>query len=193
MNQIERTNQPFQGVIPTPAGILYGQNERVDVLNDRILSRFSCDVPLQANFDVRPVPTKYSRFPVIDRVTPPKLGIKDRGDFRVSDNFAPVQSRGPVDGYFSQVDKESTLRNQFFAIQAAPQAAYIPMSDSDLYKVPMAAPSTRKEPQPHPALFDRYRMDVLAPVRNADPAVGHKTFMNDTRVQLRGGVLNPDI
>ena len=192
MNQIERTNQPFQGVIPTPAGILYGQNERVDVLNDRILSRFSCDVPLQANFDVRPVPTKYSRFPVIDRVTQPKIGIKDRGDFRVSDNFAPVQSRGPVDGYFSQVDKESSLRNQFFAIQSAPQAAYIPSSDSDLYKVKMPTP-TVKEAQPHPSLFDRYRMDVLAPVRNADPNVGHKTFMNDTRVQLRGGVLNPAV
>jgi len=58
MNQIERTNQPFQGVIPTPAGIIYGQNERVDVLNDRIISRYSCDTPLQAKNYVRPVPTK---------------------------------------------------------------------------------------------------------------------------------------
>jgi hypothetical protein len=192
MNQIERTNQPFQGIIPTPAGILYGQNARVDELNDRILSRFSCDAPLQANFDVRPVPTKYSRFPIIDRVAQPKISIKDRGDFRVSDNFAPVQSNGPVDGYFSQVDKESTLRNQFFAIQAAPKCTYIPKSDSDLYKVKMPTPSI-KEPQPHPSLFERYRMDVLAPVRNADPTIGHKTFMNDTRVQLRGGVLNPNV
>jgi hypothetical protein len=192
MNQIERTNQPFQGIIPTPAGILYGQNARVDELNTRILSRFSCDTPLQANFDVRPVPTKYARFPVIDRITQPKIGIKDRGDFRVSDTFAPVQSRGPVDGYFSQVDKESTLRNQFFAIQAAPQSTYIPRSDSDLYKVKMPKPSV-SEPQPHMGLFDRYQMDVLAPGRNIDPKIGHKTFMNDTRVQLRGGVLNPNV
>jgi hypothetical protein len=42
-------------------------------------------------------------------------------------------------------------------------------------------------------LFDRYQMDVLAPGRNVDPKIGHKTFMNDTRVQLRGGILNPNI
>ena len=190
MNQIERTNQPFQGLIPTPAGIIYGQNERVDEINNRILSRIACDVPLQANFDIRPVPTKYARFPVIDRIAQPKIDIKDRGDFLVSEQFAPVQSRGPVDGYFSQVNVESSLRNQFFAIQSAPQAAYIPSSNSDLYRVSMAKPSI-VEPQPHMGLFDRYQMDILAPVRNADPNIGHKTFMNDTRVQMRGGVLNP--
>jgi len=189
MNLIERTNEPFQGVIPTPAGILYGQNARVDELNDRILSRIHCDKPLQANFDVRPVPTKYARFPVIDRVTLPKVGIVDRGDFRVADTFAPTQSRGPVDGFLSQVNTESNLRNQFFAIQSAPQAAYIPNSNSDLYRVSMAPPS-RMETQPHPGLFDTYKMNLLAPVRNSDPKIGHKTFFNDTRVQLRGGVLN---
>lgn len=192
MNQIERTNQQFQGLIPTPAGIIYGQNERVDEINNRILSRFNCDVPLQANCDIRPVPTKYARFPVIDRVAQPKIGIKDRGDFRLEEQFAPVQSRGPVDGYFSQVNVESSLRNQFFAIQSSPQAAYIPSSDSDLYKVSMAKPSIT-EPQPYMGLFDRYQMDILAPVQNADPNIGHKTFMNDTRVQMRGGVLNPSV
>lgn len=190
MNTIERTSQPIQGLIPTPAGILYGQNSRVDELNTRILSRFTCDTPLQANFDVRPVSTKYARFPVIDRITQPKIGIIDRGDFRIGETFAPVQSRGPVDGYFSQVNTESSLRNQFFAIQSAPQATYIPKSNSDLYQVSMAQPSV-VEVQPHPGLFDKYRMDVLAPIRNADPNVGHKPFMNDTRVQLRGGILNP--
>ena len=190
MNLIDRANQSFEGVIPTPAGILYGQNARVDELNSRILSRVACDAPLQPNFDVRPVPTKYARFPVIDRVAQPKVGIVDRGDFRVGHNFAPTQSRGPVDGYFSQIDAESKLRNQFFALQRAPQAEYIPSSSSELYRVTMPSPSIREQ-QPHPGLFDTYKMDVLAPVQNADPKIGHKTFFNDTRVQLRGGVLNP--
>lgn len=185
MNKIDRVNQSMNGI---PNGILYGQNARVDELNTRISSRFDCDVPLQPNFSVRPVPTKYARFPMIDRITLPKVGIIDRGSFTIESQFAPTQSRGPVDGFFSQVDSESSLRNQFFALQRAPQAEYIPRSDSDLYRVKMAAPSVI-ETQPHPALFDKYRMDVLAPVRNDDPKVGYKTFFNDTRVQLRGGVL----
>jgi hypothetical protein len=188
MNSIERIQQ--SSIIGVTTGILYGQNARVDELNDRILSRVACDAPLQPNFDVRPVPTKYARFPVIDRVTQPKVGIVDRGDFRVGDTFAPTHSRGPVDGYFSQIDSESRLRNQFFALQRAPQAEYIPSSSSELYRVTMPSPSIREQ-QPHPSLFDTYKMNVLAPVQNADPKIGHKTFFNDTRVQLRGGVLNP--
>ena len=80
------------------------------------------------------------------------------------------------------------MRNQYFALQAAPQAAYIPSSSSDLYKVTIAQDS-RPEPQPFLGLFDDYRMNPFAPVRNADPKIGSDTFLNNTRVQLRGGAL----
>jgi hypothetical protein len=177
-------NTPIHGLVP---GILYGQNARVDELNDRAIERIKADVPLHQNIDVRAVPTKYARFPVIDRITMPKVGLTQPSDYSVS-SFAPTQSRGPVDGFLSQVNTESELRNQYFAIQSAPQAAFIPDSKSDLYNVTLAAPS-REESQPYPGLFDKYQMNVLAPVRNADSKVGSLRFMNNTRTQLRGGEL----
>ena len=39
----------------------------------------------------------------------------------------------PFNGYCNNIDRESILRNQFFALQAGDQAKYIPPSTSDLY------------------------------------------------------------
>ena len=167
-------------------GIRYGQFERVDELNDRVLARFVTDAPLQPNLDRRPVPTKYSRFPLVDRVKESHVSIPSYLDHSTSATFAPIQCRGQFSGF--KVTDESDLRNQYFALQSAPQAAYIPSSSSDLYKVEMAAPS-RTEPQPFLGLFDRYQMDPFAQVRNADPRIGADMFSNNTRMQLRGGVL----
>lgn len=187
MSLLSQVNQSIHGLVP---GILYGQNERVDELNSRILDRVRPDSILAPNFDVRPVPTKYARFPVIDRLTMPKVGIRQEADYSV-DRFAPIQSRGPVSGFMTHVDDESGLRNQFFAIQSAPQAAFIPDSKSDLYEVSMAPNVSRQEQQPYSGLFDQYQMNVLAPTRNADPKIGSQMFRNNTRVQLRSGTLNP--
>ena len=177
-------NNKIYGLEP---GILYGQNERVDELNSRALARFSSDAPLQPNLSSRSVPTKYARFPLIDRVKQAKIPIHSYLDHSASTNFAPIQGQGPFSGF--QVGIESDLRNQYFAIQSAPQATYIPSSSSDLYKVQVPT-SSRQEVQPFLGLFDNYRMNPMAPIRNADPKIGSDTFLNNTRVQLRGGVLS---
>ena len=51
-------------------GVQYGQNERVDELNDRMAQRHFPDMSLEPNYDCRPVPTKYSHFPIVNRRTP---------------------------------------------------------------------------------------------------------------------------
>jgi len=179
----------IQGLLPETPGILYGQFERVDELNDRILGRFYPDMPLQPNLDVRPVPTKYSHFPVIDRIPMTKVPIIEAPYYSIGSNFTPSTSRGPVDGYFSNVNVESSLRNQYFALQkGAPQNEYIPSSQSDLYKVQMANPS-RSESQPYPGLFNQYRPNSVKTPSNLDPKIGADRFFNHTRVQLRGGQL----
>ena len=176
-------NNKIYGLEP---GIIYGQNARVDELNERALARFHCDMPLQPNIVCRPVPTKYSRFPLIDRTKQPNIPLRSYLDYSPSSNFAPIQGRGPFNGF--QVGVESELRNQYFALQSAPQAAYIPTSSSDLYIPTMAKPS-KEEPQPFLGLFDKYQMNPNAHIRNADSNIGSNTFLNNTRVQLRGGVL----
>jgi len=182
----------IQGLFPETPGILYGQNERVDELNDRILGRFYPDMQLQPNIDVRPVPTKYSHFPVIDRIALPKVAIPVAPYYSVETNFTPSNSRGPVDGYFSNVNVESSLRNQYFALQrGAPQTAYIPSSQSDMYKVQISN-TTRQEEQPYPGLFNSYQPASTSTTSSQlDPKIGADRFFNNTRVQLRGGITQP--
>lgn len=161
-------------------GIQYGQNARVEELNSRILERFAPEVLLKQNIDMRPVSTKYSRFPLIETVKKPTVDLRQYSDY--SGEFAPTQGIGPINGF--NANTESELRNQFFALQKAPQAVFIPSSNSDLYKVTMANPS-RQEPQPFSGLFDKYIMDSNLPIRNADPKIGQDMFFNSTRTQLR--------
>jgi len=181
---LSETNNKLYGVAD---GISYGQNARVDELNGRSLARFNTDIPLRPNIEFRSVPTKYARFPLIDRRTEAKVPIKQYPVYSTETSFSPMQSRGPVDGF--DVASESVLRNQYFALQRAPQAEYIPDSTSDLYKTTVPNSSNPVD-QPFPGLFDRYSLNTIAPIRNMDPKVGADTFLNNTRTQLRGGALS---
>lgn len=184
---ISETNK-IQGLIPETPGILYGQNERVDELNERILGRFYPDMPLQPNLNVRPVPTKYSHFPVIDRIPFTNEPILKIPYYSMETNFTPSTSRGPIDGYFSNVNLESSLRNQYFGLErGAPQFEYIPSSQSDLYKVDIPTPS-RVEQQPYPGLF-HIPSNIITSESKLDTNIGADRFFNNTRIQLRGGEL----
>lgn len=169
--------------VPTVA--YYGQNERVDELNDRIQSRQFSDKPLAPNFSSRPLMSKYSHFPIIERRAPYEESIQAVPIHNVHTNFSPATQNGPPRGYLVNVDLESDLRNQSVALQrCSTQATYVPSSNSDLYKVEV--PSTAG-PNPHPGLFasnyetySTFRQDYL-------PAtIGNDTFHNHTRTQLRG-------
>lgn len=188
MNISEETNK-IQGLVPEKPGIIYRQNERVDELNERILGRFYPDLPLQPNLNVRPVPTKYSHFPVIDRIPFTNEPILKIPYYSMETNFTPANTRAPVDGYFSNVNVESSLRNQYFGLQrGAPHLEYIPSSQSDLYKVDIGTPSTRTEEQPYPGLFNRTEsQNIKTTDSKLDANVGADRFFNNTRIQSRGG------
>ena len=175
-----------------PTGISYGQNERVDELNTRILDRFHPDFPLQPNFDPRSVPTKYSHFPIIDMRTPAKENYKQYSAFSTQSNFVPLGRAGPIEGYLNNVETESMLRNQFFALQkGADQGVYVPSSQSELYNVKVV--SNTREEQPYPELFKNYNQGIYTADKNADPSIGSDRFNNHTRTQLRSsGVVSAD-
>lgn len=175
-------NNKIEGLVPNYPGILYGQNERVDELNSRIFSRISADSPLKPNFDPRPVATKYALFPVVDRRTQPIVGLKSTYTDYSVEQFASINSSGPVSGFLNNVDTESQLRNQYFALQrGAAQGQYIPDSNSDLYKVNTAV--GRQETQLHDDLF--YKPIFTTQLKNQDASIGNNTFFNHTRTQLR--------
>jgi hypothetical protein len=181
MNTSESQNKIY-GI---PEGVSYGQNERVDELNDRINSRNTSDYMLPPNFDPRPVQSRFTMFPALNSRRPVNTKIESNYDYAAETNFTPpVGGRGPVSGFLNHVDAESNLRNQFFALQkGADQGVYIPSSKSDLYRVTI--PRIPGE-QTHPLLFERAQFDFrLHPNIVSAPAIGKDTFNNYTRVQLR--------
>lgn len=180
--------KPMYGVVE---GVFYGQNCRVEELNDRILDRNHSDHPLPPNFNNRPVQTKYALFPMLDKRMPATVPIESNYDYSLETNFTPpVMTIGPVSGYVNNVNTESTLRNQFFALQkGADQSVYIPSSNSDLYNVTVVS---RPEEQPYPLLFkNSVALDktLHSNIKN-NPHIGKDVFHNYTRTQLRNGKTN---
>jgi hypothetical protein len=173
-------NQPIYGL---QKGIIYGQNARVDDINDRIFSRFTPNQPLEPNYDPRPVSTKYALFPIMDRRTSSTVSIPQMANYQVEAGFAPFGSQAPVSGFLANVDVESKLRSQVQVLtKYGVEDEYIPASNSDLYRT--AVPNgSDNSPQPFMGLFER-------PVFDQTPefvgnGIGTNPFFNHTRTQLR--------
>jgi hypothetical protein len=172
-----------------PEGVYYGQFERTGELNDRIGSRHFPDIQLQPNIDFRPVPTKYSRFPIIDRRTQTTTPVKHYLDHNVEFNFNPGNDRAPVHGYINNVEKEMLLRNQYFALQkGGDKGTYIPSTTSDLYNSTMYTPAGQYENSggTHTLLFMKPDLNTPLNPNVANNKIGKDRFFNHTRTQLRG-------
>jgi hypothetical protein len=172
--------QESEKIMGIPEGIYYGQFDRVNELNTRLGSRQFPDIALQPNFDPRPLSTKYTFNPSYSK---PTVRIQRNVDHVVELNFNPGSSRAPPQGFLNNIDKETILRNQVFALQhGADQAIYVPSSNSDLYKTTIV--STPGEPQPFPNLFSKSQFSATEnPVEGT--TIGKNVFFNHTRTQLR--------
>ena len=135
-----------------PEYLYQGQFARTDELNHRILERNVPDSQLPPNFTPRPTLSKYSLFPMLDSRKPANVPIENNYNYSLSSNFTPtLMKNGPVSGFINNVQLESNLRNQTYALNRGnDKTTYVPSSDSDLYKVYI--PSSPSE-QPHPELF----------------------------------------
>lgn len=165
-----------------PKYAFYGQEDRVEELNKRIGSRHNIEKPLEPNFDIRPTSTKYDLFPIADKQPTPS-SKKTYDTYKLSNQFYNGNSKAPSSGYFSNIDLESNLRNQQFALQkGASQSVYVPTSESDMYKIKV--PYTPSN-QPHPKLFvqPQFSNELHENVQNNQ--IGKDRFFNHTRTQLR--------
>ena len=158
-------------------------NSRTEELNERVSSRNIPSAPLQPQFDIRPLSTKYSMMPIFDRRPIPTVSINVLPTYNISNTFNPgnAQAAAPWAGFATNVNDESRLRNQFFAIQnGAAQSCYIPSKYSDMYEV--SIPSNEEVIQPFPSLFEKCQFDEFNPTPKDN---GINFFNNFTRQQVK--------
>ena len=166
-------------------GLMHGQHSRVDEINQRTVERQFADKPMKPCLDLRSLPTKYAIFPLIDRRTPSKEPVNKYLDHSAS-NFCPNISKGPADGFMRNVETETALRNQYFALQrGADQHIYVPSTTSDLYGF---AAVGRQEEQPHLTIATQYKFEGRIHPNLASGKIGQDRFNNNTRTQLRNTV-----
>jgi hypothetical protein len=130
---------------------------------------------IEYKFDPRPVVTRYVKNP--STIQGPLFEVQNASQEKHL-SFLPNSKTGTFHGYARNVDSETVLRNQTFALQKCDQAQYIPDSSSDLYNPTLM---NRSAPINHPLLF---KVHEPSPGTHAVPKhTGIDMFYNHTRVQ----------
>lgn len=157
---------------------------RLEDINNRILERNLPSSFLQQQFSSRPVSTKYSLLPILDTRTPSNENIINRKPYDVSETFNPGTS-APFIGFSKNINDESILRNQFFALQRCEQSVYVPSSESDLYVIKKSInDKEERNDKIHNLLFKETEMGNFNPNIDVNK-IGNNFFDNNTRVQLK--------
>ena len=146
--------------------------------NQRIYDRNIPSAPLQPYLSVRPASTKYSIMPIVDPRRKINVPLNVMPTYNPSATFNPGNDEGPWSGYASNVNVESELKNQIYALQSCDQAVYVPSSKSDLYNYGFTPQANMT--QPFPDLFNKPQFEQC----NRMPAMMHQSvFFNPTRTQ----------
>jgi hypothetical protein len=168
----------FYGVVN---GAYTNHHDRLGEINSRISERNIPSAALRPAFDVRPISSKYATLPILETRPVPNVQLQPYQRFSTEEVFNPGNAKAPWRGWAERVNVESSLRNQYFALQRNDRAVYVPNSDSDLYNVTVI---TRDVDQPNPYLFDNGATN-FAPMNPNPHNLGKLAFDNSTRFQLR--------
>lgn len=158
-------------------------NQRTEELNSRIMERNIPTSTLQSTFSIRPVSTKYSSLQLIDRHEMPNVAIEKQHCYSVEQTFNPGNAQAPWSGYANNINKESQLRNQFFALQrGAGQGVYIPPKNSDMYESKVKPLNNAYIQEKYPYLFQKPSFEPFNP---CPENMGINIFENSTRQQVK--------
>ena len=162
-----------------PDGVYYCQQERTQQLNNRIAHRNIPSGPLEPQFSPRPVPTKYTLLPILDEKKPSSVPLQSFPTYNPHFTFNPGTAEAPWSGFATNINKESALRSQYFALQSCPQKEYVPSSHSELYNLNVPAPME------HPLYPELYIPEDFAPFNPNSYHLGRNVLNNFTRNQLK--------
>ena len=169
-------NMNSSGIIE---GVYYNNIDRNQILNERISNRNIPSEYLQPVFSNHPVSTKYSKLPIVDQYKKASIPLAVASNYNVGTIFNPGNTQSPWNGYANNVDVETVLRNQTFALQKGDKSMYVPSTTSDLYNVEVVG---RNEEQPFPELFNS---QVLQSFNPNTYNLAQDVFNNSTRQQLK--------
>jgi len=161
--------------------------QRQQTIYNRSYSRNIPSQLLQPYLDSRPVSTKYSIMPITDPRKQMETPLVQQATYTPETVYNPGNSKGPWSGYASNINHESELRNQIFALQSCAQATYIPSSKSNLYQVNWSNKNTTN--QPFPELFKNEQFCPFNPNPHSD-VIGFALFNNATRQQIKDLTVN---
>ena len=156
--------------------------ENHNTINNSLANRNLPSNNLGMNFSFRPVNTKYTLMPTYNHPIESSVPINAGSIYDVSSTFFPGTRKPHFHGFATNVDKESTLRNQFFALQKADQVAYLPNTYSDLYENNINFFTHANNLDAH-LLFKEESFNDFNP--NISNSIGNEIFYNSTRVQLK--------
>jgi len=156
--------------------------DKQNYTNSEIMNRNIPSGGITMNFSFRPVNTKYTFMPSVAPLVSAVEPIQNYNNYDSSSIFFPGTRKMHFCGFSSNIDQESTLRNQFFALQKADQRAYIPSSTSNLYENNINF-ITKNENLDSQLLFREEQFQDFNP--NRFPTIGNELFYNSTRVQLK--------
>ena len=157
-------------------------SQRHITMNERLYNRVIPSQALQPYLDSRPVLTKYSIMPIVDPRVQNQTPLSQRATYTPETIFSPGNDFGPWSGYASNINHESELRNQIYALQSCSQSDYVPSSKSSLYNVNWKNKTV--DPQPFPNLFVENAFCPFNPNPKPD-TIGYALFNNATRQQLK--------
>ena len=156
--------------------------ERLDIINRNIYTRNIPSNIIQPNFDPRPVMTKYSTMQTLDNRKNINIPIIHQEKYDNEKIFFSGTNKPHYAGFATNIDKESALRNQFFALQKDDRSKYIPSSKSDMYVNDIYSEKYSKDLE-NSLLFNKETFDDFNP--NVSNLIGNQLFNNSTRVQLK--------
>lgn len=167
-------------------------SQKFETMNIRAYTRNIPSQPLQPYLDARPVLTKYSIMPIVDPRATIHTPLMQQATYNPETIFNPGNDSAPWSGYASNVNKESELRNQVYALQSCPQAFYIPSSNSSLYNVSWSN-TINNGPNPFPNLFIDEPLTTYKTNSSNQDNIGYALFNNATRQQLKNLTKNCSI
>lgn len=162
--------------------VLLQHLEKNEKINSEIFNRNIPSNNLQMNFSPRPVQTKYSKFPLLDHKSETKIPINNCHIYNIKNTFFPGTRNPHFNGFSRNIDDESILRNQFFALQNADQSKYIPSTTSNLYEHSVNIINTEINLD-ESLLFNQSEFNDFNP--NISSKIGFNIFNNSTRIQLK--------